>query len=73
MLIAFPAPRRMPPCSPFVSTAPAPRNSNCKKFRPFKGNWLTCCWVTTWPTEALSVSMETADSCTFTVSVTSPT
>ena len=42
MLIALPTPCRMPPCSPPVSTAPAPRNSNCRKLRPLSGSSVTC-------------------------------
>ncbi len=42
MLIALPTPWRMPPCSPSVITAPAPRNSNWMKLRPFSGRSVTC-------------------------------
>ena len=54
MLIAFPTPCRMVPCSPSVSTAPAPRNSSDRKFRPLRGRSVICFSVMTWPTVAVS-------------------
>ena len=50
MLIALPTPCRMAPCSPSISTAPAPRNSSDRKFRPFSGRSVICFSVMTWPT-----------------------
>ena len=72
MLIALPTPCRIPPCSPVVSTAPAPRNSSCRKFRPLSGRSVTCFSVMVCPTEALPVSSTCALACTSTVSVTLP-
>ena len=71
-LTALPAPCRMTPCSPLVSTAPAFRNSSCRKFRPFRGRSVICFAVITWPTVAVSVSRATAAACTSTASVNSP-
>ena len=42
MLIALPTPCRMAPCSPPISTAPAPRNRSWMKLRPFSGSSVTC-------------------------------
>ena len=60
MLIALPTPCRMLPCSPPASTAPAPRNSSCRKLRPLSGSSVTCFSVIVWPTEALAVSSASA-------------
>ena len=53
-LIAFPTPCRIAPCSPAVSTAPAPRNSSDRKFLPLSGRSVICFSVITWPTVAVS-------------------
>jgi hypothetical protein len=72
MLIALPTPCLKVPCSPATSTAPAPRNSSDKKFRPFSGRSVICFSVMTWPTVALSVSSAVDAACTSTTSVTAP-
>ena len=72
MLIALPTPCRIVPCSPSVSTAPAPRKSSDRKFRPLSGRSVICFSVMTWPTVALSVSRATASAFTSTTSVSSP-
>ncbi len=72
MLIALPTPCRMAPCSPPISTAPAPRNSSWMKLRPFSGSSVTCRAVMVWPMLALPVSSVTAAAFTSTVSATLP-
>ena len=72
MLIALPTPWRIVPCSPSVSTAPAPRNSSDRKFRPLSGRSVICFSVMTWPTVAVSVSRAVVAAFTSTISVTAP-
>ena len=72
MLMALPTPWRMAPCSPPISTAPAPRNSSCRKLRPLSGSSVTCFSVMVCPTEALPESSIIAFDTTSTVSVTLP-
>jgi hypothetical protein len=72
MLIALPAPCRITPCSPPVSTAPLPRNRSWRKLRPLSGNSVTCFSVITWPMPAVSLSSATARPRTSTVSVSDP-
>ena len=72
MLIAFPTPCRNVPCSPAVSTAPAPRKSSDRKFRPLSGRSVICFSVMTWPTVAVSESRATASAFTSITSVSAP-